>query len=358
VCGGPVRVHFSRDNDTIKIGTFRVRSIPEVPLAATIHITGVAGFIGTHVAEALLLRGDRVLGLDNFDPFYDRSLKERNLEVLSAYPGFRFNEGDIRDEAALRVWGNGSPPDALIHLAAKAGVRPSVADPVAYADVNVSGTARVLAWARDRAIPRVLFASSSSVYGGNTKIPFSESDPVDHPVSPYAATKKAGELLCHTFCHLYGMNIASLRFFTVYGPRQRPEMAIHKFTRLLFEGKEIGVYGDGSSRRDYTYIDDVVRGVLGALNAPPGYRIYNLGESATISLSDLITLLERATGRKANRRFLPLQPGDVPVTYADITRSRAEIGYDPKVPVAEGVERFVRWYRKDPIDPTVRGGDR
>ncbi len=335
--------------------TFRTCSNPEVPLAVTIYITGVAGFIGSHVAEALLLQGDRVVGLDNLDPFYDRSLKEGNIAILSGYPGFHFTEGDIRDEGVLRQWGDGSPVDALIHLAAKAGVRPSVADPAGYADVNVSGTARVLTWARDRAIPRVLFASSSSVYGGNTKVPFSEDDPVDHPVSPYAATKKAGELLCHTFCHLYGMNIASLRFFTVYGPRQRPEMAIHKFTRLLFEGNDIDVYGDGSSRRDYTYIDDIVKGVLGALLAPPGHRIYNLGESATISLSDLIGLLERATGRKANRRFLPVQPGDVAVTYADVTRARAEIRYDPKVPVAEGVDRFVEWYRGNLAESNLRG---
>jgi UDP-glucuronate 4-epimerase len=327
-------------------------------LAVTIYITGVAGFIGSHVTEALLLRGDRVAGIDNFDPFYDRSLKEANLAALSAYPGFSFTEGDIRDEAALLRWGNGIPADALIHLAAKAGVRPSVADPTGYADVNVTGTARVLAFARDRAVSRILFASSSSVYGGNTKIPFSEDDPVDHPVSPYAATKKAGELLCHTYCHLYGMNIASLRFFTVYGPRQRPEMAIHKFTRLLFEGKDIGIYGDGSSRRDYTYIDDAVAGVLGALSAPPGHRIYNLGESATIALSDLVDLLERSTGQRGNRRFLPVQPGDVPVTYADITRARAEIGYAPKIPVEEGVKRFVRWYLGNLAGKTIQGGDR
>ena len=327
-------------------------------MAATVYITGVAGFIGSHVAEALLLRGDCVFGLDNFDPFYDRSLKERNLAALSVFPRFTLTEADIRDEAALARWGDGSSADALIHLAAKAGVLPSVADPVGYTDVNVSGTARVLSWARDRSVPRVLFASSSSVYGGNTKIPFSEDDPVDHPVSPYAATKKAGELLCHTFCHLYGMNIASLRFFTVYGPRQRPEMAIHKFTRLLCEGKALGIYGDGSSRRDYTYIDDVVGGVLGALAAPPGHRIYNLGESATITLSDLIDLLERATGIRANRRFLPEQPGEVPVTHADIARARAEIGYDPKIPVGEGVERFVHWYRGDVAGSLSRGGGR
>lgn len=314
-------------------------------MANSFYITGVAGFIGSHVAEAILLRGDRVFGLDNFDPFYDRSLKDRNLAALSAHRGFRFAEGDIRDLEALGRWGNGTRPDALIHLAAKAGVRPSLEDPAGYADVNVTGTARILDWAREREVPRILFASSSSVYGGNTKVPFSEEDPVDRPVSPYAATKKAGELLCHTYCHLYGMNIASLRFFTVYGPRQRPEMAIHKFTRHLFEGREIGIYGDGSSRRDYTYVDDVVEGVLGALSAPPGHRIFNLGESATLSISDLVDLLERVSGKKAIRRHLPEQPGDVPVTYADISRARREIGYNPRVPVAEGVERFVRWYR-------------
>ncbi len=332
-------------------------SDPEVPLADTIYITGVAGFIGSHVAEALLLRGDRVFGLDNFDPFYDRALKEANLAVLSARPGFRFLEGDIRDAVALARWGDGSPADALIHLAAKAGVRPSLKDPVGYADVNVAGTARVLAWARDRSIPRVLFASSSSVYGGNTKIPFSEDDPVDWPVSPYAATKKAGELLCHAFCHLYGMDIAALRFFTVYGPRQRPEMAVRKFTRLLFDGRELEIFGDGSSRRDYTYIDDVVAGVLGALSGPRGYRVFNLGESSTISVSGLVDLVEQAAGVRAKRRFLPPQPGDVPATWADIGRARAEIGYDPRVPVAEGVERFVRWYREIGSESTSGGGE-
>lgn len=322
-------------------------------MTQTVFITGVAGFIGSHVAEALLRRGDAVVGLDNFDPFYPRVIKERNLAALSAFPGFRFVEGDIRDPAALQRWGKEGTPGALIHLAAKAGVRPSVADPAGYADVNVLGTTRVLAFARDRAVPRVVFASSSSVYGGNEKVPFSEDDRVDHPVSPYAATKKAGELLCQTFAHLHGMNIASLRFFTVYGPRQRPEMAIHKFTRLIFEGKEIGLFGDGSTRRDYTYIDDIVGGVLGALSAPPGHRIYNLGESSTISLADLVSLLEKTTGLRARRTFLPLQPGDVPVTYADISRARAEIGYDPKTPVAEGVEKFVGWFRENTVNTTT-----
>lgn len=314
-------------------------------MGRTIYITGVAGFIGSHVAESLLRRGDRVHGLDNFDPFYDKALKERNLASLSGFPGFSFLQGDVRDSVALDEWGKQAPVDAVIHLAAKAGVRPSLRDPVGYADVNVLGTARVLEWARRRGTSRILFASSSSVYGGNRKVPFSEDDSVDHPVSPYAATKKAGELLCHTYCHLYGMDIVSLRFFTVYGPRQRPEMAIHKFTRCLFEGRALSMFGDGESRRDYTYIDDIVLGVLGALEAPPGHRIYNLGESATISLNDLVCLLERTTGIRATRDYLPPEPGDVPVTYADVSRARAEIGYAPKVGVEEGVRRFVEWYR-------------
>jgi UDP-glucuronate 4-epimerase len=324
-------------------------------VAANIFITGAAGFIGSHVAEALIARGDRVCGLDNFDPFYGRAIKEGNLAALRQRQEFRFLEADIRDASALAGWDDGVRPDALIHLAAKAGVRPSVADPAGYADVNVLGTIRMLEWARERKVPQVLFASSSSVYGGNTKVPFSEDDFVDCPVSPYAATKKAGELLCHTYCHLYGMNVAALRFFTVYGPRQRPEMAIHKFTRRILEGKEIELYGDGMSRRDYTFIGDIVAGVLGALHAPPGYRVYNLGESATISLSDLVGLLEQACGRTVSRRNLPPQPGDVPLTYADITRAKAEIGYEPRTPIRQGVTAFVEWYRGE-ASPEPRPG--
>lgn len=315
-----------------------------------VFVTGAAGFIGSHVAEALLARGDRVHGLDNFDPFYGRRIKERNLAKLSAHPSFSFLEGDIRDASALARWGEGNPPDALIHLAAKAGVRPSVADPAGYADVNIHGTIRMLEWARGRKVPKVLFASSSSVYGGNTKVPFSEDDSVDHPVSPYAATKKAGELLCHTYCHLYGMNVAALRFFTVYGPRQRPEMAIHKFTRRILDGKEIDLYGDGSSRRDYTYIEDTVSGVLGALTAPPGYRVYNLGGADTISLLELVAVIAKACGKQALPRFRPPQPGDVPVTHADISRARREIGYDPRTPIGSGVSIFVEWYRREETD--------
>ncbi|MBP2686651.1 MAG: strE 2 [Deltaproteobacteria bacterium] len=274
-----------------------------------VFVTGAVGFIGSHVSEALLARGDRVFGLDNFDPFYDRRIKESNLANLSANPSFSFLEGDIRDPSGLARWGEGNPPNAVIHLAAKAGVRPSVADPVGYADVNIQGTLRMLEWARERQVPKILFASSSSVYGGNPKVPFSEDDFVDHPVSPYAASKKAGELFCHTYCHLYGMNVVALRLFTVYGPRQRPEMAIHKFTRRILDGEEIDLYGDGTSRRDYT-------------------------------------LIEKACGKPAVRRFRPLQPGDVPVTYADISRARTEIGYDPRTPIGRGVFRFVEWYRR------------
>ncbi len=312
----------------------------------TVFVTGVAGFIGSHVAEAVLAQGGRVCGLDNFDPFYDRRIKESNLEKLSSHPSFTFLEADIRDVSAVARWGEGISPDALIHLAAKAGVRPSVADPVGYADVNVHGTIRMLEWARERRVPKVLFASSSSVYGGNTKVPFSEDDFVDHPVSPYAATKKAGELLCHTYCHLYAMNIAALRFFTVYGPRQRPEMAIHKFTRRILEEKKIELYGDGSSRRDYTFIEDVVSGVLGALAAPPGYRVYNLGGSDTISLLELVALIAKACGKPALKLFKPPQPGDVPLTYANVSRARKEIGYDPHTPIGRGVPLFVDWYRR------------
>lgn len=311
----------------------------------SVFITGVAGFIGSHVAERLLRGGGRVFGLDNFDPFYDRSIKERNLAALSAFPQFRFAEGDIRDPASLAAWGAGEPAGALIHLAARAGVRPSVDDPAGYVDVNVRGTVNVLEWARLRGIRRIAFASSSSVYGGNEKVPFSEDDFVDHPVSPYAATKKAGELLCHTYCHLHGMDIASLRFFTVYGPRQRPEMAIHKFTRRIFDGDEVELFGDGSTLRDYTYIDDIVDGVIRSLGAPPGHRVYNLGESETTSLAELVRRIEAAAGIPAKRKFSPLQPGDVPVTFADISRARAEIGYAPTTPVSEGIGKFVDWYR-------------
>lgn len=312
---------------------------------STIIVTGAAGFIGSHLVDRLLARGERVIGLDLFDSFYDPAIKRANLSGARAQPGFRLVEGDIRDGALLREVLAAEPVDAIVHLAARAGVRPSVENPELYADVNVRGTTVLLEAAHACGVRRVLYASSSSVYGGNTKVPFAEDDPVDNPVSPYAATKKATELVAHVFHHLYGLDTIGLRFFTVYGPRQRPEMAIHKFTRLVEDGLPIPLFGDGSSRRDYTYIDDITDGVVGALDHARGCRVYNLGESATTTLSELVAMIGAALGREPQIEWLPAQPGDVPVTYADVTRARAELGYRPRVPVREGIERFVEWYR-------------
>jgi UDP-glucuronate 4-epimerase len=308
-------------------------------------VTGAAGFIGSHLSERLVARGDEVVGLDNFDPFYAPADKERNLRGLAASPRFRLIRGDIRDRPLV----DGLMPgvDAVVHLAARAGVRPSIRDPELYQSVNLEGTVKLLESCRAHGVRRFVFASSSSVYGANRKVPFHEDDSVDHPVSPYAATKKAGELLCYSYAHLFGMSISCLRFFTVYGPRQRPEMAIHLFARALWEGKPLVVYGDGTSARDYTYIDDILQGVLAALDRCEGYRIYNLGESRRVPLRELIGLLEKHLGRKAILREEPDQPGDVPVTYADISRARAELGYDPKVDIDEGLRRFVGWFRAE-----------
>lgn len=308
-------------------------------------VTGAAGFIGSHTVDRLLARGERVIGLDNFDAFYDPALKRRNLAGAQGNPAFRLVVGDIRDPALLQGLLAGERVRAVIHLAARAGVRPSVEQPELYADVNVRGTTVLLEAARRAGVPKVVYASSSSVYGGNTKLPFSEMDPVDHPVSPYAATKKATELIAHTYHHLYGLEAIGLRFFTVYGPRQRPEMAIHAFTRLISQGAPVPLFGDGSARRDYTYIDDVLQGVLSALDRGRGCRIYNLGESATTRLDELLALLGRALGLEPAIDRRPPQPGDVPATYADISRARAELGYHPQVPVAEGIRRFVEWFR-------------
>jgi UDP-glucuronate 4-epimerase len=307
-------------------------------------VTGAAGFIGSHLAERLVARGDEVTGLDNFDTFYDPKVKERNVRALEAGPRFRLVRGDIRDRALVETLVG--RVDAVVHLAARAGVRPSIRDPALYQSVNLEGTVALLEACRASGVRRFVFASSSSVYGANRKVPFHEDDPVDRPVSPYAATKKAGELLCHTYTHLFGMHIACLRFFTVYGPRQRPEMAIHLFTRALLEGRPITVYGDGSSARDYTYIDDVLQGVVSALDRIQGYRIYNLGESNPVTLAVLVALLEKHTGRRATVQREPDQPGDVPVTYAEVSRARAELGYDPRVDIDEGIRRFVAWYRE------------
>ena len=320
-------------------------------MAEHVLVTGAAGFIGSHVVDALLARGDRVVGVDNFDAFYDPAIKRSNLGAALRSPSFRLIEADIRDEAAMRDAMRTDRPDVLIHLAARAGVRPSIAAPALYADVNVRGTSVLLEAARDAGVERVVFASSSSVYGDTSPVPFRESDPAVTPVSPYAATKRAGELLCETFAHLEPrLRIVSLRFFTVYGPRQRPDLAIHKFARLIDAGRPIPVFGDGTTSRDYTYVSDTVQGVLAAidrtLEAGVRHEIYNLGESQTITLSELIALLEDALGRTATIERLPPQPGDVQRTFADISRARAVLGYAPGVSIHEGIRRFVAWLRE------------
>ena len=312
-----------------------------------ILVTGAAGFIGSHVAERLVGAGHDVVGLDNFDEFYDPAVKRRNLAALASAPRFELVEGDIRDAPLL----DRLPADieCIVHLAARAGVRPSIAEPMLYQDVNVAGTQRLLELARRRGIRRFVFGSSSSVYGNNEKVPFSEDDPVDRPISPYAATKRAGELLCHTYGHLFGIGCMCLRFFTVYGPRQRPDLAIHKFTRLLSAGEPVPRFGDGSTQRDYTHIDDILQGVEAAvayLDAhPDAFEIVNLGESQTVELTRLISLIADALGVEPRIVEHPPQPGDVERTYADITRARELLGYAPGTPIERGIPEFVAWYR-------------
>lgn len=309
-------------------------------------VTGGAGFIGSHLVERLLAGGNDVLVLDDFDDYYDPAMKRENVRAASDSPRWKLVEGDIRDAALVERTFAEFGPDQVVHLAARAGVRPSIELPVLYQDVNVGGTQILLEAARKAGVRKFLFASSSSVYGDESRVPFCENDPVDRPVSPYAATKRAGELLGHTYWHLHGMAFWGLRFFTVYGPRQRPEMAIHKFTRLIDEGQEVPQYGDGSSRRDYTWIEDIIDGVMAAVERIEGYEILNLGESKSTPLAELIDMIARELGKPARIRRLPFQPGDVQVTYADISRAAARIGYAPRCPVETGVPRFVAWYRE------------
>ncbi len=310
-----------------------------------ILVTGGAGFIGSHLCEALVGGGHRVTCLDNFDPFYDPRIKRDNLSALTGRDNFRLVEGDIRNLELLQgLFQGDEAPRVVVHLAAKAGVRPSIEDPLAYQEVNVTGTANLLEMCRRHEVDKFIYASSSSVYGNNSKIPFAEDDPVDNPISPYAATKKAAELLCHTYHHLFGLPIFCLRFFTVYGPRQRPEMAIHKFARLIRDRQPLPVFGDGGSDRDYTYIDDIIDGVNQAIARCSGYRIFNLGESQTTSLRRLIALIEESMGITALIDYQPMQPGDVMRTYADLTRSREELGYRPSVTVDRGIPLFVKWF--------------
>ena len=311
-----------------------------------ILITGAAGFIGSHLSERLLQEGSRIICLDNLDTFYDPQMKRENLKPLLANNNFTMIEGDIRDLKLLTDIFEGNRIDIIVHIAARAGVRPSIKEPLLYYDVNVRGTTNLLEMAKNYHVKKFIFASSSSVYGENKKVPFSEDDNVDFPISPYAATKKAGELISFTYHHLYGIPVSCLRFFTVYGPRQRPEMAIHKFTRLIYEGKSIPVYGDGTSRRDYTYIDDIISGITASVNAELGYEIINLGESKTIKLTELISLIEENLQKKAIIEWLPDQPGDVPVTFADISKARKLLGYAPCIDIKEGAGRFVEWFLK------------
>lgn len=311
---------------------------------STIVVTGGAGFIGSHLCEALLRRGDEVIALDNFDEFYDPAVKRRNIEEAARSPRFRLVEGDIRDERCVRgVIADGI--GAVVHLAARAGVRPSIEQPLLYQDVNERGTLTLLEACRESGVKKFIFGSSSSVYGNNRKIPFAESDSVDRPISPYAATKRAGELISHTYHHLFGLAVTCLRFFTVYGPRQRPDLAIHKFARLIEASRPIPVFGDGGMMRDFTYVDDIVDGVLRAIDRCEGYHIYNLGESQPVSVRELIELLEAALGKKAVIDRQPLQPGDVDRTYADVTLARAELGYEPRTDMPTGLARFVTWLR-------------
>jgi UDP-glucuronate 4-epimerase len=308
-------------------------------------ITGGAGFIAYHLATALIGRHAEVSLLDNFNNFYDPEIKHRNVRDLQAQGRIPLHIVDILDRERLRQVFEEVRPDTVVHLAAWAGVRPSLEKPDLYSSVNVTGTVNLLEMAKDFSTRCFVFGSSSSVYGGNTKVPFSEEDPVDQPVSPYAATKRAGELLCHTYAHNFSMHITCLRFFTVYGPRQRPEMAIHKFAQLMAAAKEIPIYGAGDSRRDYTYVEDIVSGVLGAIDANPQFEIINLGESQTTTLLELVRHLENALGMKALLRFLPNQPGDMEVTYADISRARRLMGYNPQKPIREGIRLFAEWFK-------------
>ncbi len=310
-------------------------------------LTGAAGFIGSHLVRALTARGDRVVGIDNFDPFYARSLKEANLAPLAG-DRFELVTADVCDRAAMCEAFRGARPDAVVHLAALAGVRPSVRDPARFAQVNVGGLVSVLDATLAAGCRRFLFASSSSVYGNAATVPFSEADRADEPISPYAATKRAGEMICHAYAHLHGMSLASVRLFTVYGPAQRPDLAIASFMRRISAGEVIEMFGDGSTSRDYTYIDDIVAGVLAASDlvagADPGFcRTFNLGGSHPVTLEDMIAAVAAVVGREPRVRAVAVPAGDVERTFADLTRSRDELGYDPRTPFSEGLERQWRW---------------
>jgi UDP-glucuronate 4-epimerase len=322
-------------------------------------VTGGAGFIGSHVCERLLRDSHRVWAFDDLNNFYDPQFKQRNLrEIQSLAKPFEFIRGDITDRAALDGIFSSVKFDQVIHLAARAGVRPSLAEPALYQRVNVEGTVNVLEAARKSGVKKITIASSSSVYGVNSKVPFSESDPIFSAISPYAASKLACEALGHTWHHIYKMDVAMLRFFTVYGPRQRPDLAIYKFAKLISAGKPIPVFGDGSAARDYTFVTDTLDGVIACTKKEFGYEIFNLGESETVSLARMIELLEAALGKKAVIDRQPLQSGDVPITFADISKARAKLDYNPRVKFEQGIKLFAEWFKKSgaPNSDSARSG--
>lgn len=315
-----------------------------------ILVSGGAGFIGAHLCRRLVTEGYVVSAVDNFDPYYDRSIKEEGIADLRTHDRFHFYEQDVNNTGFLRSVLDGQSLDAVVHLAAKAGVRASIDNPVGCAHFNITGTQSMLEFARQMDVRTFIFGSSSSVYGNNAKVPFREDDAVHHPISPYAASKRSGELIAHTYHHLYGMTVHCLRFFTVYGPRQRPDLAIHKFARQLLAGRPITMYGDGSSSRDYTYIDDVVDGVVGSLQRAqsldrPEYEIINLGGSETTQLRDLIEGIGRVLDIEPTIERYPMPPGDVKRTYADVTKARRLLGYAPETPIDEGLQKFGAWVK-------------
>jgi len=307
-------------------------------------ITGGAGFIGSHLVGALLGRGDSVAVIDNFNDYYDPALKKENLEPYATDPAFTLHVIDIRDAGAVSSAIEAERPDAICHLAARAGVRPSIEDPLIYEQTNCLGTMNILEAVKNTGLGNFVFASSSSVYGVNSKSPFSESDPVERPISPYAATKRAGELMLYTYSHLYELPVTCLRFFTVYGERGRPDMAVARFTRFIDEGSALPVYGDGTARRDFTYIGDIVRGVVAAIDQPRKYEIINIGGSGVIEVNHLIEVIEERLGKKAAVDYMAPIPGDVPLTCADTVKEERLLGFVPEVNIEEGIDRYVTWY--------------
>ncbi len=337
----------------------------------TVLLTGCAGFIGFHLGQRLLRSGYEVLGIDNLSPFYDEGLKQARLSLLRSNPQFRFLQLDIGDRSAIEKLFAAEKFGPVLHLAAQAGVRYSLENPYVYIHSNVTGFTNLIEAAQNKKTPHFIYASSSSVYGANEKTPFSENDRVDHPISLYAATKRSDELIAHVYAHLYGLRITGLRLFTVYGPWGRPDMALFKFCKAIYEGASIDVYNHGRMLRDYTYVEDVVEAIFRLLEKParaeserreaggnpPSYRLYNVGNHQPVELGKIIALLENAIGKKANIRWLPMQPGDVPATYADTSHLAEEIGYSPSTPMEVGIERFVEWYREY-YKPAAAGGSR